>query len=52
MNNNKDLLTLGDLKADDQVEVTGFQRNSKEMIDKLLAMGITRGAVIKILRFV
>ena len=51
MNNNKDLLTLGDLKADDQVEVTGFQRNSKEMIDKLLAMGITRGAVIKILRF-
>ena len=44
-------LTLGDLKADDQVEVTGFQRESKEMIDKLLAMGISRGAEIKVLRF-
>ncbi len=44
-------LTLGDLKANDQVEVTGFQRNSKEMTSKLLAMGITKGAAVKILRF-
>ena len=51
MENNKDSLTLGDLKANDQVEVTGFQRDSKEMIDKILSMGITRGAAIKILRF-
>ena len=51
MINSKDSLTLEGLKTDDQVEVTGVQRNSKEIIDKLLAMGITRGAVIKILRF-
>ncbi len=44
-------LTLADLKANDQAEVTGFQRDSKEMTSKLLAMGISRGAVIKILRF-
>ena len=44
-------LTLGDLKANDQVEVTGFQKDSKEMTSKLLAMGITRGAAVKILRF-
>ena len=51
MVNNNNSLTLEGLKTDDQVEVTGFQRNSKEMIDKFLAIGITRGAVIKILRF-
>ena len=51
MDNNKDSLTLGDLKANDKVEVTGFQRDSKEIIDKLLAMGFSRGAAIKILRF-
>ena len=51
MENNKYSLTLGDLKANDQAEVTGFQRNSKEMTSKLLAMGISRGAEIKILRF-
>ncbi len=51
MGNNNETLTLEDLKTNDQVEVTGFQRDSKEMIDKLLAMGITRGAEIKILRF-
>jgi len=44
-------LTLADLETNDQVEVTGFQRDSKEMTSKLLAMGITRGAGIKILRF-
>lgn len=49
--NSIDSLTLGDLKTNDQVEVTGFQRDSKEMLDKLFAMGITRGAAIKILRF-
>ena len=51
MENKVDSLTLGDLKANDHVEVTGFQRDSKEMTSKLLAMGITRGAAIKILRF-
>ena len=51
MENNKSSLTLGDLKTNDQVEVTGFQGDSKEMTGKLLAMGITRGAEIKILRF-
>jgi len=51
MKNNKDSLTLGDLKANDLVEVTGFQRDSKEMTSKLLAMGISRGAAIRILRF-
>lgn len=51
MENKLDSLTLGDLNADDHAEVTGFQRDSKEMIDKLLAMGITRGAEIKIIRF-
>ncbi|MCK5197799.1 MAG: ferrous iron transport protein A [Spirochaetales bacterium] len=48
---NNDSLTLGDLKASDQVEVTGFKRDSKEMTSKLLAMGISRGAAIKVLRF-
>jgi ferrous iron transport protein A len=51
MENYENSLTLGNLKKNDQVEVTGFQRNSKEMIDKLLAMGITKGAAVKILRF-
>ncbi len=51
MEDNKDSLTLGDLKTDDQVEVAGFRRDSKEMTGKLLAMGITRGATVKILRF-
>ncbi len=51
MEDSNNALTLGDLKANDQAEVTGFQKNSKEMTGKLLAMGITRGAEIKILRF-
>lgn len=51
MENKVESLTLGDLKTNDHAEVTGFQKDSKEMIGKLLSMGITRGAAIKILRF-
>ncbi len=51
MEDYKNSLTIGDLKANDRVEVTGFQKDSKEMTSKLMAMGITRGAVVKVLRF-
>jgi len=51
MEDYKNSLTIGDLKANDRVEVTGFQKNSKELTSKLLAMGITRGAAVKVLRF-
>lgn len=51
MKDEQELLTLGDLKPNDHVIVTGFQKNSKSMISNLLAMGITRGAGIKVLRF-
>lgn len=51
MENDENSLTLGDIKVNELVEVSGFQKNNKVMIDKLLAMGITRGAGIKVLRF-
>ena len=51
MEDYKNSLTIGDLKANDRVEVTGFQKDSKEMTSKLMAMGITRGAAVKVLRF-
>ncbi len=50
MNSNK-FLTLGDLKVNEQAEVIGFEKNNKEVLDKLLALGINRGASIRLLRF-
>lgn len=49
--NSTNVLTLGDLKINDKAEVTGFRKNSRETVDKLLAMGITRGALLKVVRF-
>lgn len=51
MDNNSRVLTLGDLKTNERAEVTGFQRDSREIVDKLLAMGITRGATVNVVRF-
>ncbi len=51
MESMRDSLTLEDIKVGELAEVSGFKKNNKTMIDKLLAMGITRGAEIKILRF-
>ena len=51
MTDSKDLLTLGNLQVHDLAEVTGFRKSNKELVDKLLAMGISKGATIKVLRF-
>ncbi len=50
--NSNELLTLGDLKINEQAEVVGFKKNKKkEVLDKLLALGINRGSSIRLLRF-
>lgn len=51
MMESNNLLTLGMLKVNDRVVVSGYQKGKKILVEKLLAMGITKGAVIKILRF-
>lgn len=51
MTDDKALLTLERLKKNELVEVTGFERISKEVVDRLLAMGIAKGAEVKIVRF-
>ncbi len=51
MVNKKEELTLVELGVNDRAEVTGFRKNSKGMLGKFLAMGITRGAVVKVLRY-
>jgi len=47
----ENLLTLERLQKNESAEVVGFEKCGRQVLDRLLAMGITKGTVIRIIRY-
>jgi len=47
---NKLCLHLSDLRIGEEAVVTGYERHNMRYLHRLLAMGLTRGSIIRIVR--